>query len=218
VFFSHLNGSPINSTSTSPVSNLLSNQMSFPTQVNSVGLYQTGGPLAPYEIDGIGVEAHPRIDTPQLPQSPHSTISTPTQPTAPYEMDGLENEYNPWFHTPMPMVGQVPHRWEKTSGTDRMFFDADQHLFPREIEWECFIEQTQTEAQSGSFDSTYDPLEVPECCVPASPQFSLSDTADEFDEYIFNTHDTSNWALPPSHSPKWGEGSGELQRNRCLQR
>lgn len=60
---------------------------------------------------------------------PATKPETPT--LGPFEMDAVESEYNPWLHAPMPMVGRVPHRWEKTLGTDRMFFDAEHDLFPR---------------------------------------------------------------------------------------
>ncbi|KAH7093127.1 hypothetical protein FB567DRAFT_167311 [Paraphoma chrysanthemicola] len=48
-----------------------------------------------------------------------------------FEMDAVENEFNPWLHGPIPTVLGVPHRWEKTPGTDRMFFEAEHDLFPR---------------------------------------------------------------------------------------
>lgn len=46
-------------------------------------------------------------------------------------MDVNENRYNPWSHGPMAMVGSTPHRWEKTRGCDRMFFDTEQSWISR---------------------------------------------------------------------------------------
>jgi hypothetical protein len=43
----------------------------------------------------------------------------------PFELDAADSEFNPWYHGPIPMVRQVPHRWEKTPGVSRMFFDAE---------------------------------------------------------------------------------------------
>jgi hypothetical protein len=67
------------------------------------------------------------------------SVTSPSWPTAPaevqslglFEMDAVENEFNPWLHGPIPTVQGVPHRWEKTPGTDRMFFEAEHDLFPR---------------------------------------------------------------------------------------
>lgn len=43
----------------------------------------------------------------------------------PFELDTADSEFNPWYHAPIPMVRQVPHRWEMTPGVSRMFFDAE---------------------------------------------------------------------------------------------
>lgn len=45
-----------------------------------------------------------------------------------YEMDATESEFNRWRSEPMRMVRGIPHRWEKTLATDRMFFDAEAEL------------------------------------------------------------------------------------------
>lgn len=46
----------------------------------------------------------------------------------PFELDAADSEFNPWHHGPLPIVGQVPHRWEKTLGSSRMFFDAEPRM------------------------------------------------------------------------------------------
>lgn len=64
-----------------------------------------------------------------LPQISEVEAPRPqVQPQEPLEMDAVESEFNRWNHEPMRMVGEVPHRWEKSLGTSRMFFDAKAEL------------------------------------------------------------------------------------------
>ncbi|KAF2633873.1 hypothetical protein BU25DRAFT_453584 [Macroventuria anomochaeta] len=66
------------------------------------------------------------------PMPPISEVDATSKPKVqakePFELDAVDSEFNPWHHAPMPIVGKVPHRWEKTLGSNRMFFDAEAEL------------------------------------------------------------------------------------------
>jgi hypothetical protein len=68
-----------------------------------------------------------RVLAPSVNNAPSSAHD---QPAGAYEMDATETVFNPWFQSPMLLVGEVPHRWEQTMGTNKMFFDADRNRFP----------------------------------------------------------------------------------------
>jgi hypothetical protein len=116
------------------------------------------------------------------------SVTSLSWPTAPaevqslglFEMDAVENEFNPWLHGPIPTVQGVPHRWEKTPGTDRMFFEAEHDLFPRRKKRRT-SDQAARDAQRQRCEHVGTRVELPafdsptELYAPAAECYSLDD-------------------------------------------
>jgi hypothetical protein len=165
-------------------------------------------------INGIDAEVESTADF-HLPNAP-----APTTSTDPYEMDAVENEYNPWSHTPMPIVGQVPHRWEKMVGTDRMFFDAEQHVsrHPIEWNWDSFLNETPPQIQSRAQESVFEPVSFMEFCKRTTSHDPYVEIVDGHEDNVFGVLDRSECTYNSSDRSGLMEPNGELRSAIDVQR
>jgi hypothetical protein len=162
-----------------------------------------------HEMNGLGVGVQPTDDS----RLTEALVLTPS--TGPYEMDAVENEYNPWCHAPMPIVGRVPHRWEKMSGTNRMFFDAEQHLSRCHIEWnwDSFLDKTQTQTQNRHKESAIEPLRFTEFCIRTTSHPPFVEHMDGYDEHMSGVLDGTDCTHTSVDRSGLCESNGEELRS-----
>ncbi|KAF2025856.1 hypothetical protein EK21DRAFT_92893 [Setomelanomma holmii] len=155
------------------------NSPAVPDDVSPVSATSASWPAAPTEVQSLGL----------------------------FEMDAVENEFNPWLHGPIPTVQGVPHRWEKTPGTDRMFFDAEHDLFPRRKKRRASSEAAR-EAQRQRCEHVGARVELPVFEAPSELYAPPAESANSFAEQMQwenmqDSGDSGDCSTISSAFPSW---------------